>query len=166
MKKSNGITLIALVITIIVLIILAGISIRALTVDNGTIGEAKEAKKGVEQKGVEEQVDIAILQVKQENKNPVLQDIIDKLIKHDIIDEDSQVNKETGDITTNLGYVVKDRLNEYLMISKYQSYVGYYADFEGDGIIDGIIYADLAVGGSGTWNGKSWSSCCILRKQD
>ena len=33
------------------------------------------------------------------------------------------------------------------------SYVGYYADIEGDGIVDGIIYADLAKGntGDGQW---------------
>lgn len=30
----------------------------------------------------------------------------------------------------------------------------YYADIEGDGIVDGVIFADLAVGGSGQW-GKS-----------
>lgn len=29
------------------------------------------------------------------------------------------------------------------------SHVGYYADFEGDGTVDGVIYVDLAVGASG-----------------
>ena len=39
-------------------------------------------------------------------------------------------------------------------ISETESYVGYYADIEGDGTVDGIIYADLAVGntGDGQWN--------------
>ena len=36
-------------------------------------------------------------------------------------------------------------------ISQTDSYVGYYADIEGDGTVDGIIYADLAIGGSGQW---------------
>ncbi len=36
--------------------------------------------------------------------------------------------------------------------------MGYYADIDGDKTVDGIIYADLAVGGSGTWNSDSWSS--------
>ena len=31
------------------------------------------------------------------------------------------------------------------------SYVGYYADVDGNGSVDGIIYADLAIGGSGQW---------------
>ena len=37
------------------------------------------------------------------------------------------------------------------------SYVGNYADTNGDGYADGIIFADLAVGGSGKWNNDGWS---------
>ena len=37
------------------------------------------------------------------------------------------------------------------VISKTESYVGYYADIDGDETVDGIIYVDLAVGGSGQW---------------
>lgn len=44
-SNSKGITLIALVITIIVLLILAGITIATLTGDNGIIGKAINAKK-------------------------------------------------------------------------------------------------------------------------
>lgn len=43
MKKSNGITLIALVVTIIVLLILAGVSINMITSDNGIITRASDA---------------------------------------------------------------------------------------------------------------------------
>ena len=45
MKKAKGITLISLVITIILLIILAGITIGILTGDNGIIEKAKNAKQ-------------------------------------------------------------------------------------------------------------------------
>ena len=38
------------------------------------------------------------------------------------------------------------------VIEKTKSYVGYYADIDGDGTVDGVIYADLAVGGSGHWS--------------
>ena len=44
MKKNNGITLIALVITIIVLLILAGVSIAMITSQDGILGKAKNAK--------------------------------------------------------------------------------------------------------------------------
>lgn len=43
MKNQKGITLVALVITIIVLLILAGVSIAMLTGDNGLLGRATKA---------------------------------------------------------------------------------------------------------------------------
>ena len=44
MKNQRGVTLIALVVTIIVLIILAGVAIAALTGQNGLITRSREAK--------------------------------------------------------------------------------------------------------------------------
>ena len=43
MKKQNGITLVALVITIIILLILAGITIASLS-NTGLFGQANRAK--------------------------------------------------------------------------------------------------------------------------
>ena len=48
LKKQKGITLIALVITIIVLLILAGISIAMLTGENGILTQAQKAKNETE----------------------------------------------------------------------------------------------------------------------
>ena len=48
MKKERGITLIALVITIIVLLILAGVSIAMLTGQNGILTQAQKAKNETE----------------------------------------------------------------------------------------------------------------------
>lgn len=48
-KSGKGITLIALVITIIVLLILAGVSIATLTGDNGILTRAQEAKNKTEE---------------------------------------------------------------------------------------------------------------------
>ena len=44
-RNARGITLIALVITIIVLLILAGITIAALSGDNGILKEQQRLKK-------------------------------------------------------------------------------------------------------------------------
>ena len=44
-QKNKGITLIALIITIIILLILAGISISTLTGDNGILNKASIAKE-------------------------------------------------------------------------------------------------------------------------
>ena len=54
-KEFKGITLIALVITIIVLLILAGVTIAALSGDNGILTRAKEAKEKTEQAQKEEE---------------------------------------------------------------------------------------------------------------
>ena len=54
-KNSNGITLIALVITIIVLLILAGVSISMLTGDNGILTQAQNAKNRTEEAQKEEE---------------------------------------------------------------------------------------------------------------
>lgn len=44
MKSQKGITLVALVITIIILLILAGITVATLSGDNGLFNRAKQAK--------------------------------------------------------------------------------------------------------------------------
>ena len=48
MKSNKGITLIALVVTIVVLLILAGVSISMLTGENGIITQAQNAKERTE----------------------------------------------------------------------------------------------------------------------
>ena len=57
-KEKRGITLIALVVTIIVLLILAGISISMLTGQNGILNRAKEAKESTQQAQEDEQTAI------------------------------------------------------------------------------------------------------------
>ena len=58
--KEKGITLIALVITIIVLLILAGVTIATLTGDNGILTKATEAKDKTEESEEEEKVKLSV----------------------------------------------------------------------------------------------------------
>lgn len=60
MKNKRGITLIALIITIIILLIIAGISITALTGENGLLDKALNAKESNAYSSAEEKVKIAI----------------------------------------------------------------------------------------------------------
>ena len=60
LKINKGITLIALVITIIVLLILAGVTIATLTGDNGILTKAQNAKTQNDKATVKEKVDLAI----------------------------------------------------------------------------------------------------------
>ena len=59
-QNTNGITLIALVITIIVLLILASVSIVMLTGKNGILTQAQKAKTATEQSGAKERVALAV----------------------------------------------------------------------------------------------------------
>ena len=60
-KKQQGITLIALVITIIVLLILAGVSIAMLTGENGILTQARKAKEKTEAAASEEEINLSLL---------------------------------------------------------------------------------------------------------
>ena len=60
MRNTKGITLIALIVTIIVLIIIAGISIATLTRDNGILRQTNVAKEEQIEANVREQVKLAV----------------------------------------------------------------------------------------------------------
>ena len=114
LKERKGITLIALVVTIIILLILAGVTIY-FAVNSGLIEKTQEAKNKSEQA----------------TQNEL-----------------NTLNEIYGELN---GYLPNEETVEN--ISKTESYVGYYADINADGTVDGIIYADLAKGntGDGQW---------------
>ena len=58
--NNRGITLIALVITIIVLLILAGVSIAMLTGENGILTQAQNAKNDTEEAQDKEKINLAV----------------------------------------------------------------------------------------------------------
>ena len=60
MKNQKGVTLIALVITIIVLLILAGVSIAMLTGDNGILTQANKSQVSTIEGNVKEAVRLAV----------------------------------------------------------------------------------------------------------
>ena len=60
MRNQKGVTLIALVITIIVLLILAGVSIAMLTGDNGILTQANKSQVSTIEGNVKEAVRLAV----------------------------------------------------------------------------------------------------------
>ncbi len=68
MKKQNGITLIALVITIIVLLILAGVSIAMLTGENGVLTKATESTTKTKEGEVEEAIKLGVAEIIADNQ--------------------------------------------------------------------------------------------------
>ena len=74
LKSTKGITLIALVITIIVLLILAGVSIAMLTGENGILTQAQRAKNETENAAKQEEMDLAQLEATVMGKDvPIIQ---------------------------------------------------------------------------------------------
>ena len=68
MRNQKGITLIALVITIIVLLILAGVSIAMLTGQNGILTRAQDATEETVIGDVEEATKLAVAAIITDNK--------------------------------------------------------------------------------------------------
>ena len=147
------------ILNIIVLLILAGVTIATLTGDNGILTKATNAsEENAKAQVIEEaRVDILAKQTEKEGKSPTADELEQILTpKYGVLSDEENILDRT--LITADGYKipVKDIWNGTLEeetktpISKTSSYVGYYADIEGDGEVDGIIYADLAMGNTGT----------------
>ena len=114
-RKDSGITLVALVVTIVVLLILSGISIKAVTGKNGVVKSAQTATDDAEKACMEERIDQAILSAETKNKNTTLDDVINELINRNIIKSKSDVNTTTGTITTSDPiYEIEGKLDDYI----------------------------------------------------
>ena len=72
--------------------------------------------------------------------------------------------KDIADGKITIGGVKYNSIDEYLAkyktepIPTTESYVGYYADINDDGTVDGVIYADLAFDANGTWSSMNSST--------
>lgn len=93
LKKSvSGITLISLVITIIILMIIAGVSINLTIGDNGLFSRAKEAKKLYQKEAVVEEISLKILEQQRKGMN------ISKSNLKAILSQYGTVKEENGQI--------------------------------------------------------------------
>ena len=94
-KEAKGITLIALVITIIVLLILAGVTIATLTGDNGILSKANDSKTETRGASVEEARDLWKINQEADNQTEsttaqTLEELIDDLVKQKLLTEDEK----------------------------------------------------------------------------
>lgn len=83
-RKENGITLIALTVTIVVMLIIAGVSLSSLDGQDSSIGQAKDVKTATEYKEAKDSVRMAIQEALLASDNGVLdQETLEKyLFKH------------------------------------------------------------------------------------
>lgn len=110
-NKENGITLIALVITIIVLLILAGVAIATLIGDNGVLTKAVSAKEKTERAEVIENAKLDILGIQSGEDGKLstgdLKNVLDKYFK-EVPEEITADDIATLELTTKDGkYKIK-----------------------------------------------------------
>ena len=96
--KNKGVTLIALAVTIVVMLILAGVTISVLNGENGIVKQAQKAKEESKIKELKEKVRIDIAGKRVENINgelrvSVLKEILDKYF--DNVPVEPQITSET-----------------------------------------------------------------------
>ena len=112
-KEMKGITLIALVITIIVLLILASVSIAMLTSENGIIKQALHAKEEIKQAELKEILQLEIINLKQNydlldsDSKPILQENLLKTynnLQFKNFDNDLEVSSD------NIKYLITEDL--------------------------------------------------------
>ena len=115
--RETGITLIALVVTIVVLLILAGVSISMLTGENGIITQAQQANIKNDNGTVLEALRLKLSQYLSENEGTYVKDKLELLRDDNIIDENNIVNVlelveqklDTGNGNNNKDiYVIKE----------------------------------------------------------
>ena len=148
-----------------------------LSGDNSILQKATEAKEITDKNQIVEQARLDILGELADKKgeDPTetkIKEILGTYFKEDTIPEDlsdlNQVMKtKSGGYTVKLsevlnGVTIKQEVKETTIAKSTEitdSYVGYYADIDNDGDVDGIIYADMIVGNtkSGRWNENNLS---------
>ena len=122
-KNNKAITLIALIITIIILLILAGVAISFTIGEDGIFDKSKKGAEKYEMAEAKEQIELAIQGLVMEKTQngedfPTLREIVDKLyedkiiISDDLTDEDNGGSEEsTVIVTTTKKYLAEITLN-------------------------------------------------------
>lgn len=103
LKNKKGITLIALVVTIVVLLILAGVSVSVVTDKNGIIQNSQETKEQTRAAMVEKERDLWKLEeqiYQSDSEEDTLEKVLERLEKENTITkEEKQAILETGEVT-------------------------------------------------------------------
>ena len=215
--EEKGITLVALILTVVIMLILAAVTINVTLGEGGLIDQAQHAAEQTANAAKSEQEQLASLEQELANilaedsqipppeldqtppviSNITINEVTDSTIKITVTASDEQsglaesnayryyINDEptpreisssntytyTG-LNASTTYNIKVEVvnksgligskttqatTNQSIVSETTSYVGYYADVDGDGSVDGIIYADLAIGGNGNWNGYGYT---------
>ena len=104
-KKMEGITLVALVVTIVVLIILAGVTINAVIGDDGIIKKAQESANLTKESEAKEIINRAVIEYLVTEEYYTLEDFLKTKVANGTIDSVINNGDGTLDVSKN-GYTV------------------------------------------------------------
>ena len=101
LKKENGITLVALIITIIVIIIIAGISFTSINGEGGLIKQARTNSENVQRESIIEKIEADLFKEKTKTGNTPSKEKLKEIIQENGYNEgewgeDSFVTKDGG----------------------------------------------------------------------
>ena len=120
MKKNAGITIIALAVTIIVLIILAGVSLSLILGDNGLMVQAQNAKEANAIGTYQEKIELARADVQANHMGiATLDNWITRIYEKEIVPEGNIIKKDEQNaiVITEEGYqflITGDKETEYI----------------------------------------------------
>ena len=119
LKSQKGITLVALVITIIVLLLLAGIAIASLGGENGIFAKVKQAKKTHIESEMKEQLTMGLqeLQIAKQG-NATLDDVTQDWANEAILSDYSPVLQEDASLNGKLIIMTKDNVKGKFLIGQ------------------------------------------------
>lgn len=109
MKNNKGITLVALIVTVIILLILAGISVSILTGDNGIIKQAGNVKNESKKTDVIEKIQTMLVKAAKNNKYV---SITEKDITEELTEELKEVSYEIWSVKAKNGEIIRIDFNE------------------------------------------------------
>ena len=149
-----------------------------LTGQNGILTQAQSAKTTTEDKSAEEKIKLAVMAARAQSEGALDADKLVAEITNNYggtatktgtgFPVNATVDGKSFTIDGDGNVTSKEDSNQPTpnptdKISKSTSYVGYYADIDADGTVDGVIYADLAKGDNveKKWNNDSDSTYTI-----
>ena len=156
MNKNRGITLIALIITIIVLLILAGVTIAMIMGDNGILNQAVSAKEETEKNSLIEQIQLEIVEEQSTSDLEITKEQMKTILDKYFVD----VPNKLPDNINALEFTAKDEyggykingseiysgtliiepnttLGELISVENYGDYINYNVNLAIDGDQDG-----------------------------
>ena len=128
MKSRKGITLIALIITIIVLLILAGVSLSLVVGDNGVLNQAEKSAKRTNEEEAKEQVGMELAGSYDESGYVNLTTLNNNLRNN--LEEKVEIKEEAEDGTVTYKELTED--NEIEELPKTVKYKGVDVELDGE----------------------------------